>query len=208
MKKIELEVITLGQPRVVVDGQEVQRKDWHCNLARLLFFLAVDVSPVRRNELAVHLWPDMSPRQMKLNFHSVRWQMNAALGAKNLYRCDELADNIYAFDPDRVEIQHDTARFQHAVHEARAIARTSQNGAVVTAWQKAIGLYGGDYLAGIPTQFVWYWVDWTRWTGFAPVHDRCPPPVRAHLRRADNASSKCIHPLPGPAPQLDRQCLP
>ena len=146
-----LNIVTLGQAHVTVDGQEIV---WHAASARdLLFYLLSFPDGRSQRDVALALWPDednenaASSNRFRVALHRLR----AALGKP------ELVIRLY----ERYQLSHevlaasDVFAMQAALHDAHLACTASRpdTQASRAALQRAVNLYGGEYLPDVRTDW-------------------------------------------------------
>ena len=149
-------IVTFGQTRVTRDGQEVA---WHAASARDLFLYLLSFPDGRsQHDAVVALWPDeehettASSNRFRVALHRVR----AALG-----KTDSVLKEYerYRLSPE-VLATSDVWSMQASLQDARVAGSDLISGAQATreALQRAVGLYGGEYLSEVTAE----WADASR----------------------------------------------
>lgn len=133
-----------GPGVVSIDGEVITVSDWRSSNARGLFFFIIDREGIRKEEIALDLWPDFSQAKATSNFHSTLWRVRKALGSKDAIIFDQ---NKYMLHPE-IEYEYDVKLFEQALDEASnpAISPKKQ----LNLLKKAVRLYRGDFLLDIP----------------------------------------------------------
>ena len=139
-----LNIVTLGQAHVTVDGQEIV---WHAASARdLLFYLLSFPDGRSQRDVALALWPDenndnaASSNRFRVALHRLRAALGTTETVVKEYERYRLSPEVLAAS--------DVAAMQSALHDAQ-IAGTrslSETQATREALQRAVDLYGGEYL--------------------------------------------------------------
>jgi DNA-binding SARP family transcriptional activator len=146
-----LRIRTLGAFGIWRGDQEVRDRDWRSSKARQLFQLLLTERgrALPRDRVLEALWPEMEPDAAANNLRVTLNRLGKAIepdrpeGAPPAYLLQQ--GDTYGFNPAS-DHQLDTADFADAVAEGQRAARRGQRTAAITAFRKAIGLYGGPYL--------------------------------------------------------------
>jgi len=137
-----LRIRALGEATVSRGDVPVTAADWGYAKPRELLFLLATSRPMTREQVGAALWPDQSGRQLGNSLHTALRGLRRALGDPSwvLY-----ADGRYSFNTARAH-DCDVAAFEQALTEAR---RARGGDAALPALQRALAVYGGDFLAGL-----------------------------------------------------------
>lgn len=133
-----LELILLGSPRVIVDGQSATltlRK-----ALALLAYLASCSRPVSRDELAELLWPEAGGGQGRTRLRRTIYRLGSMLGFNPLQ-----ADGENLRIADDVELVCDATAFEQMAEQA--LSYRSSASAVETI-RRVVDAYGGDFMQG------------------------------------------------------------
>jgi len=141
-----LEVYTLGEMRVVRDGQVVASSDWQGAKSKEMFFYILLHGPVERDVIGLVLWPDLTPRQMRNNFHSTLYRVRRAVGADAVV----MEDGRYRLGD--VDCWLDVREFERAVERARLLPYGDWQ--AERLWRRAVSLYRGDFLLEVDREWV------------------------------------------------------
>jgi two-component SAPR family response regulator len=136
-----LEIYALGGGRVVRNGHPVSSSDWQAASARELFFYLLLHGPSRRDAVGLVFWPDLSAKSMANNFHNAVHRVRRAVGTDAVVveeRRYRLGDVDYWFDVEE---------FEKLVERARLLPPHDYQ--AQTLWQRAVALYGGDFLPNV-----------------------------------------------------------
>jgi len=138
-----LRIRTLGMAAVQLGDVTLTAADWGYAKPRELLFLLASSRPLTRDQIGSTLWPDLSGRQLGNALHTALRELRRALGDAGWVR---YADGHYQFDRAR---QHecDVTAFEDALSTAR---RAKPSAAGLPDLQRAIAVYGGDFLDGMP----------------------------------------------------------
>jgi two-component SAPR family response regulator len=141
----------LGHPRVLVGSHEVTRKEWGSRRALELFFLLLN-SPdgLTKERVGERLFVDSDEASRDGLFHSTLYRCRQALGRGAI-----LWEHEVYLIADGVSWAYDVAQFESLVTQAGQSTRDDETEEL---YERAIGLYEGDYLEG----FVSEWCEPTR----------------------------------------------
>jgi len=137
-----LRVRTLGGAVVEFGEAALTAAHWGYAKPRELMFLLVSSPPMTKGQIAAALWPDLSRQQLGNALHTALRELRRALGDPGwvIY-----ADGHYRFDRSRPH-ECDVTEFEDALLAAR---RARPPEAALPELQRAIGVYGGDFLDGM-----------------------------------------------------------
>ena len=137
-----LRVRVLGGAAVEFGDAALTAADWGYAKPRELMFLLVSSPPMTKDQIAAALWPDLSRQQLGNALHTALRELRRAVGDPGWV---VYANGHYRFDRVR---QHecDVTEFEDALLAARR-ARPAE--AALPHLQRAIGVYGGDFLDGM-----------------------------------------------------------
>jgi predicted ATPase/two-component SAPR family response regulator len=137
-----LRVRALGGAAVEFGDAALTAADWGYAKPRELMFLLVSSPPMTKDQIAAALWPDLSRQQLGNALHTALRELRRAVGDPGWV---VYANGHYRFDRVR---QHecDVTEFEDALLAARQ-ARPAE--AALPHLQRAIGVYGGDFLDGM-----------------------------------------------------------
>ncbi|MEN9935107.1 MAG: hypothetical protein RLZZ387_1686 [Chloroflexota bacterium] len=146
-----LRVRTLGTFAIWRGGQEVKDRDWRSSKARQLFQLLLTERgrALPRDRVLETLWPEMEAEAAANNLRVTINRLCKALepdrpdGAPPAYLVQQ--GDTYSFNSGSA-YQLDAAEFTEAVAEGQRAEQRGQRGPAITAYRRAIELYGGPYL--------------------------------------------------------------
>jgi DNA-binding SARP family transcriptional activator len=146
-----LRIRTLGSFAIWRGDQEVRDRDWRSSKARQLFQLLLTEHgrALPRDRVLDALWPEMEQDAAANNLRVTVNRLTKALepdrpdGAPPSYIVQQ--GDTYSFNTAS-EHQLDTTEFAAAVADGQRAERRGQRGVAITAFRRAIGLYGGLYL--------------------------------------------------------------
>jgi len=139
-----LTVRALGTAVVRVADVELTAADWGYAKPRELLFLLVTSVPQTREQLGAALWPDISGKQLGNALHTALRELRRALGDPAWIR---YAGGRYSFNRAQPH-DCDVDAFESAL---AAASRARPPAAALPDLQRAVAVYGGDFLAGMAT---------------------------------------------------------
>ena len=139
-----LRIRTLGGAVVEIGDTALTAADWSYAKPRELMFLLASSPPMTKDQIAAALWPDLARQQLGNALHTALRELRRALGDADWVR---YADGHYRFDRSRPH-ECDVTTFEDALVAARR-ARPAE--AALPELQRAIAVYGGDFLDGMAT---------------------------------------------------------
>jgi two-component SAPR family response regulator len=139
-----LRIRVLGAAVVEVGDTALTAADWSYAKPRELMFLLAASPPMTKDQIAASLWPDLSRQQLGNALHTALRELRRALGDPGWVR---YSDGQYRFDRSRPH-ECDVTVFEDALLAARR-ARPAE--AALPELQRAITVYGGDFLDGMAT---------------------------------------------------------
>jgi len=139
-----LRIRTLGGAAVAVGEVALTAADWGYAKPRELMFLLASSPPMTKDQIAAALWPDLSRQQLGNALHTALRELRRALGDPGWV---QYANGQYRFDRSRPH-ECDVTTFEDALVAARR-ARPAE--AALPELQRAIAVYGGDFLDGMAT---------------------------------------------------------
>ena len=139
-----LRIRVLGTAVVEVGDTALTAADWSYAKPRELMFLLAASPPMTKDQIAASLWPDLSRQQLGNALHTALRELRRALGDPGWVR---YSDGQYRFDRSRPH-ECDVTVFEDALLAARR-ARPAE--AALPELQRAIAVYGGDFLDGMAT---------------------------------------------------------
>lgn len=138
--KYDLDIIGFGKGTVYKNGELITVSDWRSTNARGLFFYIIDRGGIRKDEIALELWPDFTQAKATSNFHSTLWRVRKALDSKDGIIFDE---NKYLLHPS-INYQYDVLDFESYINRANGnhVSQEKQ----IDLYRAAIDLYKDDFL--------------------------------------------------------------
>jgi predicted ATPase/two-component SAPR family response regulator len=141
-----LELYAFGETRVFRRGKVLDSKAWRYAQAREIVFYLLTRGAVSKEKLALDLWQDASPEQIRRALHRVLHHARAALGSGDWIVFEQ---EQYSFNR-ALPYAYDVERFAHALAEARAHKRGEAH---LAALQRAVNVYDGDFLADAESEW-------------------------------------------------------
>ncbi len=137
-----------GAPRVSVDGRLIADMEWRSERSKELFFYLLHRGrPLRKEEIAVELWPDVSPKQLNSQFHTTLYRLRKAIHPQVVVQ----SGGGYQVNPD-FDIWYDAAEFEKGLQQAETAPRGSEEWA--SGVSKVIQLYAGSFASGFESDWV------------------------------------------------------
>lgn len=138
-----------GGPRVTVDGRSVAELEWRSERSKEMFFYLLQQGrPLRKEEIALQLWPDASPKQLNSVFHSTLYRLRRAIHPQVVVQ----NSGGYEVNPE-FDISYDAREFE--THAAAADHADPGSPAWREGLARAVGLYRGPFA----TSFESEWAD-------------------------------------------------
>ena len=137
-----LRIFALGPARVEKGGRPLDPSpDWIHKPRELLFYLLSHPKGRTKEQIGLALWPEASSAQLRSSFHDTVFRLRRALGAKEWVSFQK---GRYALNRS-LNYFFDVEDFEENLSEARRFRSESPEQAI-RHLQKAVGLYGGDFL--------------------------------------------------------------
>jgi LuxR family transcriptional regulator, maltose regulon positive regulatory protein len=146
--QLVLDVHAFGPGEVYRDGVFITITDWRSTNSRGLFFFIIDRSGMKKEDIALELWPDFSQAKATSNFHSTLWRVRNALGKKDAII---FHNNRYVLHPS-IEFRYDVKQFETYIQEADHSSLPLPK--KLELYRKALEVYRGDFLPDIPGEWV------------------------------------------------------
>jgi two-component SAPR family response regulator len=136
----------LGHPGVLVGSREVTRKEWGSRRALELFFLLLN-SPdgLTKERIGERLFLDSDEASRDGLFHSTLYRCRQAVGRGAI-----LWEHDIYLVADAASWAYDVVQFESLVAQAGQSTRDSE---AEELYERAIGLYEGDYLEGFVSEW-------------------------------------------------------
>ena len=136
-----LEIRALGEGTVSINGEPIPHTAWGGPLVKELFFFLLENQRARREVILDIFWPEYSTAKAKSVFHATLYRMRRVL-PKGTVGYDS-SNEVYFFDLPS-DFWYDVAAFKNLMDEVR-----HGNGDLENLLRQALGIYKGDYLIGI-----------------------------------------------------------
>jgi DNA-binding SARP family transcriptional activator len=139
--------MTLGQSRVIRDGQPVMVSDWRSDKARALFLYLLFTGGNSREQISLAFWPDSAIQRVRSNFHTTLYRARQAVG-----------DNVIVFQDERYQINPqidlwcDAQEFAGLTQKASLLS--PHNAQTDDLWRRAIDLYTGEFLPALDGEWI------------------------------------------------------
>jgi len=146
MDALELDCYAFGETRVFRHGELLNSKAWRYAQAREIVFYLLTRGAVAKEQLALDLYPDASPEQIRSTLHRVLHHARRALGKREWILFE---DEQYSFQR-ALPYAYDVERFTQALAEASA---RKTGDAYLEALQRAVNVYGGDFLVDMESEW-------------------------------------------------------
>jgi DNA-binding SARP family transcriptional activator/tetratricopeptide (TPR) repeat protein len=169
----------LGLPRVVLDGRAVDDGAWGSERSKEMFFYLLHRNErLRKEDIALDLWPDADRQRLNSVFHSTLHRLRRAIHRQVVVQ----EDGVYQVNPE-FDISYDASEFEHFARDASAAVEGSEEWG--EALRQALGLYHGPFGAGFESD----WAEQTR-RRFEEIHlVTMLALAQAALRREDAAEA-------------------
>lgn len=164
-----------GGPHVTVDGRAVADLEWRSERSKELFFYLLQRGrPLRKEEIALELWPDASPKQVNSAFHSTLYRLRRAIHPQVVVQ----TSGGYQVNPE-FDVSYDAQEFE--AHTAEAERAEPGSAAWRDGLSRAVGLYRGPFAASFESD----WAEDAR-RRYEEIYLSCMLALSAHaLRRGD-----------------------
>ena len=97
-----------GSPRVLMGGRPLSDLEWRSERSKeMFFFLLQSGRPLRKEQIAVELWPDVAQEQINSAFHSTLYRLRKAIDKQVVIQTDDGYQVSNAFD-----ISYDAREFE------------------------------------------------------------------------------------------------
>jgi predicted ATPase/DNA-binding SARP family transcriptional activator len=139
---LPLRVRALGTATVELGGVALSPADWGYAKPRELLFLLATSPPLTREQLGTALWPELSRQQLGNALHTALRELRRALGDNDwaVY-----SGGKYCLNRDR-DCDCDVDTFESAL---AAAGRVRPPSAALPDLQRAVAVYGGEFMAGV-----------------------------------------------------------
>lgn len=127
-----------GNPRVTVRGHQIADLEWRSERSKEMFFYLIHHGrALRKEQIALDLWPDLDPKRLNSAFHSTLHRLRKAIDPQVVIHTDD----GYQVNPD-FEISYDASEFDQHTADAE---RERAGGGSSAPLAAAISLYRGPF---------------------------------------------------------------
>ena len=143
----ELKIEGFGQARVLRHNRPVTIKDWEIYAARdLLFLFLAYPKGLTKEQVGLHMWPDLSPDELDVRFKNTLYRLRRALSKQTIL----LTDDFYHFNC-MLDYRYDVTCFITHIQKAKEAADPAVK---ISHLTRAVEQYQGDYLLEIEELWV------------------------------------------------------
>jgi len=137
-----LQVFALGEPKVLVDDIPITR--WRMARAMELYFLLLDRSQLRKEQIIVALWPDADD-SIDQTLRSMIYYLRRAVGESSLvYRAGMYTLNLATLYGE--DVHYDVATFSSHEATANQALMAGDEQVAREAFRDMVEIYRGDYV--------------------------------------------------------------
>jgi LuxR family maltose regulon positive regulatory protein len=136
-----------GLPRVLLDGRTVDDGAWGSERSKEMFFYLLHRGErLRKEDIALDLWPDADRQRLNSVFHSTLHRLRRAIHRQVVVQ----EDGVYQVNPE-FEIEYDANEFERLERTAAGADEGSEEWRDALA--RALGLYRGPFGAGFESDW-------------------------------------------------------
>ncbi len=141
-----------GGARVEVDGRLIEDIEWRSERSKEMFFYLLDRGrPMRKEEIALELWPDAGPKQLNSAFHTTLYRLRKAIHPQVVVQ----SGGGYRVNPE-FDVSYDAAEFE-------AAARASENAEPDSSeWAEGLSRVASLYRGPFASSFDSAWAEQAR----------------------------------------------
>lgn len=137
-----------GAPRVIWRGRQISDLEWRSERSKEMFFLLLHAGKsLRKEQIALELWPDVAQSRLNSAFHSTLYRLRKAIDREIVVQADDGYRVNEAF-----EISYDAREFEAYVDSARQAVPNSDR------WSDQLGaairLYRGSFAEPFESEWV------------------------------------------------------
>lgn len=142
-----LDIKAFGKAQVRANGKLVTNAQWQARSVRELFFYFLRAKePLTKEQIGADLWPEVTPRQLKLRFKNNLYRLRRAVGSETI-----LWDrDLYRFNQD-LDYEYDVDIFKARLIKARAAKGVLER---IQHYQEAVDLVSGPYLNDLESTWI------------------------------------------------------
>jgi LuxR family maltose regulon positive regulatory protein len=137
----ELEIKTFGNVKIYCNNKLLALSDWQTREARDLFFFFLHSPPKTKGQIALELWPDISPARLKMRFKINIHRIRRAVGQDAVI----FAGERYRFNRE-IAYSWDREKFDEVLQSAHRAISLPEKKALL---EQATEIANGPYLADI-----------------------------------------------------------
>jgi len=128
-----------GGARVEVGGRLIEDIEWRSERSKEMFFYLLDRGrPMRKEEIALELWPDAGPKQINSAFHTTLYRLRKAIHPQVVVQ----SGGGYRVNPE-FDISYDAAEFEEAARASEDAESGSEEW--VEGLSRVASLYRGPF---------------------------------------------------------------
>ncbi|HEU5378223.1 MAG TPA: BTAD domain-containing putative transcriptional regulator [Ktedonobacteraceae bacterium] len=139
-----IQIFALGEPKVICNGIVVTR--WRMARAMELFFLLLEHGrPMRRDQIALALWPDSSHEQSDSTVRTAIYYVRKALGEESII----FQSGLYHLNLSAISENgswYDVSIFHEHYDRAKEALNKENDESAYTDFTHMVDLYSGDYV--------------------------------------------------------------
>ena len=141
-----LEIVSFGNVKVYSNTKLLLLSDWQTREARDLFFFLLHSPPLTKEQIALELWPDISPARLKMRFKINIHRLRKAVGQEAV-----IFEGEHYLINRTINYSWDREKFDEVIQSARQHNSQSEKKVLL---EQAVDIAKGPYLADIDA-------DWT-----------------------------------------------
>jgi len=141
-----------GGARVEVDGRVIEDIEWRSERSKEMFFYLLDRGrPMRKEEIALELWPDAGPKQINSAFHTTLYRLRKAIHPQVVVQ----SGGGYTVNPE-FDVSYDAAEFEQAARASEDAEPGSE------AWAEGLSRVASLYRGPFASSFDSSWAEQVR----------------------------------------------
>jgi len=146
-----LRVHLLGEAKVLLDERPITNSEFGMAKSRELLFYLMIHRRLRKEQIAMDLWEDLSSAKVRSSFHIALYRLRRALQDQDRV---VFADDQYSFNR-QTNYWFDVEEFEQAVRKGKALWRSDKSSAA-EHYREAVSLYRGDFMEDQVTGQSWW----------------------------------------------------
>jgi len=128
-----------GGARVAIGGRLIEDIEWRSERSKEMFFYLLDRGrPMRKEEIALELWPEAGPKQINSAFHTTLYRLRKAIHPQVVVQ----SGGGYRVNPE-FDISYDAAELEEAARASEDAEQGSEEW--VTGLSRVASLYRGPF---------------------------------------------------------------